>query len=108
MFVWRLGTRMALSSVRSHHPRHRLMDGSHFDTLSRTFSTTGSRRRALGGLLLGALGLLNGGGAEDAAAHNLKAKCKKKSGEAKKKCLKKAKKHAATHTTPSGGCPSGQ
>jgi hypothetical protein len=86
------------------------MDGSHFDTLSRSFSTAGSRRRALGGLLLGALGLLHGGSAEDALAHDLKAKCKKKSGEAKKKCLKKAKKHAAAHTTPPppGGCPSGQ
>jgi hypothetical protein len=34
-----------------------------------------------------------GGG--DILAHDLKAKCKKKSGDAKKKCLKKAKKHAA-------------
>jgi hypothetical protein len=78
------------------------MDGSHFDTLSRTFSTAGSRRRAVGGLLLGALGLRTGGSAEDTAAHDLTAKCKKKSGEAKKTCLKKAKKHNAMHTTVSG------
>jgi hypothetical protein len=73
------------------------MDGSHFDTLTRSLSTAGSRRRALGGLVAGALGLIGWPGGEDAAAHDLKAKCKKKSGEAKKKCLKKAKKHAAAH-----------
>jgi hypothetical protein len=73
------------------------MDDSRFDALARTLSTAGSRRRALGGLLLSSLGLLGRGSVEDAAAHDLKAKCKKKSGDAKKKCLKKAKKHAAQH-----------
>jgi hypothetical protein len=73
------------------------MDGFRFDSLARSLATASSRRRALGGLLAGALGLVGWPGGEDAAAHDLKAKCKKKSGEAKKKCLKKAKKHAATH-----------
>jgi hypothetical protein len=76
------------------------MDGIRFDALARSLSIPGSRRRALGGLLLGSLGLLSRTEAEDAIAHNLKAKCKKKSGEAKKKCLKKAKKHQATHSGP--------
>jgi hypothetical protein len=75
------------------------MDGSRFDRLTKLLSAPGSRRRALAGLLAGTLGLAGWSVGEDAAAHNLKAKCKKKSGEAKKKCLKKAKKHAATHTT---------
>src|SRR5829696_1564408 len=73
------------------------MDGSHFDTLTRSLCTAGSRRRAVGGLLTGVFGVLGWQGQDDAAAHDLKAKCKKKSGEAKKKCLKKAKKHAAQH-----------
>jgi hypothetical protein len=75
------------------------MDDSRFDALARTLATAGSRRRALGGLLAGTLGLAGWPLGEDAAAHNLKAKCKKKSGEAKKKCLKKAKKHAAAHAS---------
>jgi hypothetical protein len=91
------GARMALSAVRPHPPTSSPMDDSHFDSLARSLGTAGSRRRAVGGLLLGALGLRNGGSAEDAAAHDLTDKCKKKSSEAKKKCLKKAKKHAATH-----------
>jgi hypothetical protein len=51
---------------------------------------------------------------EDAAAHDLKAKCKKKSGAAKKTCLKKARKHAAQHANdvpsppPPVTCASGQ
>jgi hypothetical protein len=85
------------------------MDGFRFDSLARSLATASSRRRALGGLLAGALGLVGWPGGEDAAAHDLKAKCKKKSGEAKKKCLKKAKKHNATHTTqvlpPPNPCP---
>jgi hypothetical protein len=75
------------------------MDGFRFDSLARSLATASSRRRALGGLLAGALGLVGWPGGEDAAAHDLKAKCKKKSGEAKKKCLKKAKKHAAQHAS---------
>jgi hypothetical protein len=75
------------------------MDGSHFDTLTRSLSTAGSRRRALGGLLTGVFGVLGWQGQDDAAAHDLKATCKKKSGKAKKKCLKKARKHKAEHAS---------
>jgi hypothetical protein len=75
------------------------MDADHFDALSRSLSTAGSRRRALGGLLTGVFGLLGGHGQEEAAAHDLKDPCKKKSGEAKKTCLKKAKKHKAAHAS---------
>jgi hypothetical protein len=84
-----------------------IMDAERFDTLTRTFTGAGTRRRALGGLLLGSLGLLGWQTAEDTDAHDLKAKCKKKSGDAKKKCLKKAKKHAAQHAseTPPQGPP---
>ena len=73
------------------------MDDSRFDSLVRSLGTAGSRRRALAGVLAGALGLVGWPDPEDATAHDLKATCKKKSGEAKKKCLKKAKKHAAQH-----------
>ena len=78
------------------------MDAERFDTLTRTLTLARTRRRALGGLLLGSLGLL-GRGAENADAHNAVKKCKKKSGKQKKKCLKKAKKHNAEHAaeTPS-------
>lgn len=75
------------------------MDGAHFDSLTRSLTTAGSRRRALGGLLAGTLGILGWHGGDEIVAHDPKATCKKKSGAAKKKCLKKAKKHAATHTT---------
>jgi hypothetical protein len=75
------------------------MDGSHFDSLVKGLTAHGSRRRALSGLLAGVVGLLEWPGQEDAEAHNLKTKCKKKSGEAKKKCLKKAKQHAAQHAS---------
>src|SRR5687768_14657954 len=77
------------------------MDDSRFDALARSLGTAGSRRRALSGLLAGTLGILGWHDSDEIAAHNLKAKCKKKSGEAKKKCLKKAKKHAALHAAES-------
>jgi hypothetical protein len=73
------------------------MDDSRFDSLARSLGTAGSRRRALGGLLAGTLGILGWHDGDESAAHDLKAKCKKKSGEAKKKCFKKAKKHKAAH-----------
>ncbi len=75
------------------------MDAERFDTLARSLRSAGFRRRALSGLLAGTLVLLSRTEADDAIAHNLKAKCKKKSGEAKKKCLKKAKQHAAEHAS---------
>jgi len=76
------------------------MDGSHFDALTRALSTAGSRRRALGGLLAGALGVLRWPEQEETQAHNALEACKKKSGKAKKKCVKKARKHNATHVVP--------
>ena len=87
------------------------MDGSAFDRLTRSLTLAGSRRRALGGLLLGSLGLLGGRGADHADAHNALLACKKKSGKAKKKCVKKAKAHNAQHAAetppPPAGCPAG-
>ena len=85
------------------------MDDSRFDALARSLTTAGSRRRALGGLLAGTLGVLGRHDGDESAAHDLKAKCKKKSGGAKKKCLKKAKKHAAEHAaaTSLGPLPPG-
>ena len=95
------------------------MDGSRFDALTRGLIATGSRRRALSGLLAGALALLGGPDLQGAAAHDAKKKCKKKSGDAKKKCLTKAKRHARQHAATGGGgnvqcvgpilppCPSG-
>src|SRR5687768_14374246 len=83
------------------------MDDIRFDALTRYLMLTGSRRQTLTATLGGALGLLGWHAAQDASAHDLKKKCKKKSGEAKKKCLKKAKKHNAAHvseTTPAPGC----
>jgi hypothetical protein len=53
------------------------MDGSRFDTLARSLGTTGSRRRALAGLLAGALGLL-AFRAEETAARKRKGKPKKR------------------------------
>jgi hypothetical protein len=73
------------------------VDSDRFDILTRSLTRAGSRRRALSGVLLGSLGLLGWQGGAGVGAHDLKDKCKKKSGEAKKKCLKKAKKHNRQH-----------
>ena len=60
------------------------MDGSRFDSLARTLGTAGSRRRALGGVLAGAFGIL-GSRAEEAAAKKKCPPCKKrKQGKCKK------------------------
>ena len=45
------------------------MDGSRFDTLTKTLAAAGSRRQALGGLLLASLALLGGTPTEETAAH---------------------------------------
>jgi hypothetical protein len=86
------------------------MDGTHFDALTRSLTVAGSRRRALAAALGSALGLLGWHGVEHTAAHDPSKGCKRKSGKAKKKCLKKAKAHNAAHaneTAPPAGCPSG-
>jgi hypothetical protein len=63
------------------------MDADRFDALSRSLTSAGSRRRALTGLLSGALGLF-GASVEETAAK----KCKKiKNKKKRKKCLAKAK-----------------
>jgi len=72
------------------------MDGSRFDALTRSVGSTGSRRRALGGLLVGPLGLLSIQ-ADEAAAK-------------KKRCppCKKRKKGTCRGTLPDGtACPGG-
>jgi hypothetical protein len=84
------------------------MDIETFDALSRRLAdgqtrslrTAGSRRPVLVGLVAGAIGLMDWRGAEEAGAHDTLTKCKKIKNKAKKKaCVKKAKKHNATHTT---------
>lgn len=73
------------------------MDGSRFDALTRTLTVAGSRRRALGGLLAGASGVL-GTTAGDAAAKK------------KKPCpaCKKRKKGKCKGQLPDGAsCPGG-
>jgi hypothetical protein len=87
------------SPLTPHDRKETLMDDSRFDALARSLTEGRSRRVALGGLLIGTLGLL-GVQWEAAEAHNPLKACKKKSGDAKKKCVKKVKKHNATHTSP--------
>jgi len=75
------------------------MDANGFDTLARSLTTAGSRRGALAGFLGSALGLV-GFPTDEAVAHDLLSKCKKIKDKAKrKKCLKKARAHNATHLT---------
>jgi hypothetical protein len=81
------------------------MDDFHFDALARSLVTAGSRRRALGGLLAGALGLVRGLDVREGAAHNALKRCKKIDNKAKKqKCVKKAKKHNRTHLSCTPSC----
>lgn len=73
------------------------MDDSAFDTLARAAAAPSRRTalRLLAGALLGGLGPL-----AEAGAHDARKKCKRIEDKAKrKKCLKKAKKHAAAHKT---------
>jgi len=80
------------------------MDDFRFDTLARALARPSRRmmlRRlagfALGGMLIPAL--------DDAAAHDLTATCKKLKGDKKKKCLKKARKHTASHAVAPSPTP---
>jgi hypothetical protein len=77
------------------------MAAEHVDTLACFLAGTprrrGARRHLAGAALGGVVGWLADGAAD---AHNALQACKKKSGKAKKKCIKKAKKHNATHATP--------
>jgi hypothetical protein len=78
------------------------MDGQQFDTLAKALGGLGSRRRALGGFVAGALALV--GGPEVTAKNCNKIKDKKK----RKQCKKKAKGNKGTCLTLGGPttCPS--
>jgi hypothetical protein len=76
------------------------VDADSFDSLARFLTATGSRRRTLALALSGALAPVLAQG--DAEAHDPSRKCKRKSGKQMKTCLRKAKKHNATHTTQAG------
>jgi hypothetical protein len=77
------------------------LDAERFDTLARFLSGSPTRRGALRLLAGAALGGVMGSRADgEASAHNALPACKKKSGKAKKKCIKNARKHNATHATP--------
>ena len=78
------------------------MDANRFDTLTRSLTQIGSRRRALVAALGGALSLL---GVADATAHDPLKKCKKKSGKQKKTCIKKAKAHNTQHASETSAAP---
>ena len=86
------------------------MDGPRFDTLTRSFTTTGSRRRALALALSGAAGIIGLTHAHDAAAGGkCRPKCKeckqcKKGKNGKKgKCKPKPNGTACTAGTCQGG-----
>jgi hypothetical protein len=73
------------------------MDAHRFEYLLRSLSASPSRRsavRLLAGLVLGSP---LARGAAETAAHNALKKCKKRDGDRKKVCRKKAKKHNAQH-----------
>ena len=76
------------------------MDDDRFDTLLRMLATAPSRRTAL--RLLAGTALRRGIvplAVRNAASHDALKKCKKFKDKAKKKCVKKAKAHNASHTT---------
>jgi hypothetical protein len=84
------------------------MDGDRFDQLLRSLAERPSRRAALRllvGSILGNLVLLT---VTETEAHDKLKKCKKIDDKDKrKKCVKKAKKHNATHTTQPSACATG-
>ena len=87
------------------------MDPNRFDTLTRSLTAARSRRAAVGVAIGSALALL-GVHPEQAQAHNPLNKCKKINDKQKRRaCIKRAKKHNATHVIAapapsgtSGGC----
>ena len=81
------------------------MDGTRFDALTCSLTVAGSRRRALVATLGGALSLLGWQRVDDTAAHSTLKTCKKKSGKARKSCLKKAKAHNAQHASETSAAP---
>jgi hypothetical protein len=86
-----------------------LLEPERFDALARSLTTTGSRPRLLGALVLGSLGRLAVGSVNEAAAHDALRGCAKLKGKRKKKCIKKARAHNAEHDNPSSPvCDNGQ
>lgn len=75
------------------------MDGDQFDDLVRTLS---SRRSALGGLVgSGVAMLLRLAGPDQAAAHNPLPACRRIKDKRKRaRCIRRARRHNATHQTP--------
>jgi hypothetical protein len=87
------------------------MESRRFDGLVRVLSHREIRRGVLAAAIGGAVGLL-GLAAPDTSGHNALKKCKGKTGDKKKKCLKKAKAHNRKHQTEpepecqtDGDCP---
>jgi hypothetical protein len=81
------------------------VDADRFETLLRFLSASPSRRsavRLLAGLILGSPLALGPAGS---GAHDKSSKCKKREGEAKKKCLKKTRKHNVQHRQPGAPPP---
>ena len=81
------------------------MDHRQFDNLARSVATltrTSSRRAVARKLATFSLAAALGSRIrlEEAEAHNALTACKKKSGKQKRKCIKKAKAHNATHRVP--------
>ena len=76
------------------------MDGSRFDALTKALAESGSRRRALGGFLAGALALLGGLQTEEVAAK----KCNQKNKKKRRQCRKRA---TQTTTPPPVTIPTG-
>jgi hypothetical protein len=74
------------------------MDADRFATFLRSLSSMDSGRRTLLTTLGAAIGLHRFFILEAVEAHNALTACKKKSGKQKKRCLKKARAHNATHT----------
>ena len=70
------------------------MDADRFDALTRTLTTGWHRRALVAAAGVAIVPLLRGA---EAAAHDRRKKCNKKSGKRKKRCLEKARAHNAQH-----------
>jgi hypothetical protein len=80
--------------------RHAQMEANRFDFLARSLTLTGTRRRAVGGLVAGALGLLVSQ-AEETAAKKRKGKKRKKKGSGSRS---RSRSGSGSHPTT---CPGG-
>ena len=73
------------------------MDADRFDTVTRSLPAVGSRRQALAGLLMAAIGLLGATDVTRVDAHDALKACKKYSGKKERACVRHAKKHMHQH-----------